>query len=83
MHFQSCYKDILTSWCSLLGLLPFSFSLSYHFFFQFSGVNFVFVFFTPQPLGAVGVLFSPMVGGCPVGRAGGGKKFVRAVSQKL
>ena len=46
--------------------------------------------FTPQPLRAVGVLFSPMVsrwaGGRPVGRAGGwaggGKKFVRAVSQK-
>ena len=42
--------------------------------------------FTPQPLRAVGVLFSPMVsgwaGGSPVGWAGGGKKFVRAVSQK-
>ena len=34
--------------------------------------------FTPQPLRAVGVLFSPMVSGW----AGGGKKFVRAVSQK-
>ena len=43
--------------------------------------------FTPQPLRTVGVLFSPMVsgwaGGRPVGRVGGGKKFVRAVSQKL
>ena len=43
--------------------------------------------FTPQPLRAVGVLFSPMVsgwaGGRPVRRAGDGKKFVRAVSQKL
>ena len=35
-------------------------------------------FITPQPLGAVGVLFSPMVSGW----AGGGKKFVRAISQK-
>ena len=34
--------------------------------------------FTPQPLRAVGVLFSPMVSGW----VGGGKKFVRAVSQK-
>ena len=34
--------------------------------------------FTPQPLRAVGVLFSPMVSGF----AGGGKKFVRSVSQK-
>ena len=34
--------------------------------------------FTPQPLRAVGVLFSPMVSRW----AGGGKKFVRAVSQK-
>ena len=34
--------------------------------------------FTPQPLRAVGVLFSPMVSGW----AGGRKKFVRAVSQK-
>ena len=38
--------------------------------------------FTPQPLRAVGVLFSPMVSGWAVGRAGSGKKFVRAVSQK-
>ena len=36
------------------------------------------VIFTPQPLRAVGVLFSPMVSGW----AGGGKEFVRAVSQK-
>ena len=28
------------------------------------------------------VLFSPMVSGWAVGRTGGGKKFVRAVSQK-
>ena len=34
-------------------------------------------FFTPQPLRAVGILFSPMVSGWT-----GGKKFVRAVSQK-
>ena len=34
--------------------------------------------FTPQPLRAVGVLFSPMVSGW----AGDGKKFVRPVSQK-
>ena len=33
--------------------------------------------FTPQPLWAVGALFSPMVSGWT-----GGKKFVRAVSQK-
>ena len=39
-------------------------------------------FFTPQPLRAVGVLFSPMVSGWAGGWAGGGKKFVRAVSQK-
>ena len=41
--------------------------------------------FTPQPLRAVGVLFSPMVSGWAGGRAGGwaaGKEFVRAVSQK-
>ena len=41
--------------------------------------------FTPQPLRAVWVLFSPMVSGWAGGRAsgwaGGGKKFVRAVSQ--
>ena len=36
------------------------------------------IFFTPQPLRAVGVLFSPMVSRW----AGGRKKFVRAVSQK-
>ena len=43
------------------------------------------VVFTPQPLRAVGVLFSPMVSGWAGGRAGGraaGKEFVRAVSQK-
>ena len=34
--------------------------------------------FTPQPLRAVRVLFSPMVSGW----AGGGKKFVQAVSRK-
>ena len=34
------------------------------------------VVFTPQPLRAAGVMFSPM------GRGGGGE-FVRAVSQKL
>ena len=39
--------------------------------------------FTPQPLRAVGVLFSPMVSRWAGGQAGGGKKFVRAVSQKL
>ena len=39
-------------------------------------------FFTLQPLGAVRVLFSPMVSGWAVGQAGGGKKFVRPVSQK-
>ena len=33
--------------------------------------------FTPQPLRAVGVLFSPMVCGWAFGQAGGGKKFVR------
>ena len=35
-------------------------------------------FLPPQLLRAVGVLFSPVVSG----RAGGGKKFVRAVSHK-
>ena len=30
--------------------------------------------FTPQPLRAVGVLFSPMVSGWAGGRAGGGKR---------
>ena len=35
------------------------------------------------PLSAVGVLFSPMVSGWVGGRAVRGKKFVRAVSQKL
>ena len=39
------------------------------------------LFFIPQPLRAVGVLFSPMVYGWPGRRAAGGK-FVRAVSQK-
>ena len=39
-------------------------------------------FFTPQPLRAVRVLFSPMVSGWMGGRADGGVKFVRAVSQK-
>ena len=38
--------------------------------------------FTPQPLRAVRVLFSPMVSGWVSGRAGGGKKFVWPVSQK-
>ena len=42
--------------------------------------------FTPQPLRAVRVLFSPMVSGRAVGWVCvwvvGGKKFVRAVSQK-
>ena len=38
--------------------------------------------FIPQPLRAVGVLFSPMVSGWAGGWAGGGKKFVRPVSQK-
>ena len=42
--------------------------------------------FSPQPLRAVGVLFSPMVSrwasGPLVRRAGSGKKFVRAVSLK-
>ena len=38
--------------------------------------------FTPQPLRAVRVLFSPMVSGWVGGQAGGGKKVVRAVSQK-
>ena len=32
---------------------------------------FVFLFFTPQPLRAVGVLFSPMVSGWAGGRAAG------------
>ena len=44
------------------------------------------LFFTPQPLRAFGVLFSPMVSGWAGGRlvkwAGGGKKFVQAVSPK-
>ena len=39
-------------------------------------------FCTLKPLGAVWVLFSPMVSGWAVGQAGGGKKFVRPVSQK-
>ena len=38
------------------------------------------VIFTPQPLGAVGVLFSPMVSGWAGGRQ---EKFVRPVSQEL
>ena len=38
--------------------------------------------FYPTPLRAVGVLFSPMVSGWADGRAGDGKKFVRAASQK-
>ena len=41
------------------------------------------VFFTPQPLRAVRVLFSPMVSGWAGGWVGIGKKFVQAVSQKL
>ena len=44
--------------------------------------NFFTSFITPQPLRAVGVLFSPMVSGWAGGLVGGGKKFVRAVSQK-
>ena len=39
--------------------------------------------FTPQPLRAVGVLFSPMVSGWVGGWAVGGKKFVRTISRKL
>ena len=38
--------------------------------------------FTPQTLGAVGVLFSPMVSGWVGIQVGGGKKFVRTVPQK-
>ena len=38
--------------------------------------------FTPEPLRAVGVLISPMVSRWAGSRAGSGKKFVRAVSQK-
>ena len=38
--------------------------------------------FYPQPLQAVGVLFSPMVSGWGGGQAGIWKKFVRGVSQK-
>ena len=38
--------------------------------------------FTPQPLRAVRVLFSPMVSGWAGGWVGVGKKFVRALSQK-
>ena len=38
--------------------------------------------FTPQPLRAVQVLFSPIASGWAGWRAGGGKKFVQAVSQK-
>ena len=38
--------------------------------------------FTPQPLRAVGVLFSPMVSEWAGGRSDGTKKFVQAVSQK-
>ena len=40
------------------------------------------VFFTPQSLRAVGVLFSPMVSRWVSGWACSGKKFVWAVSQK-
>ena len=39
-------------------------------------------FISPQPLRAVGVLFSPMVSGWAAGLAGGGKKFVWPVSRK-
>ena len=39
--------------------------------------------FIPQPVRAVGVLFSLMVSGWAGGCFGGGKKFLRAVSQKL
>ena len=39
-------------------------------------------FFTLQPLGAVRVLFSPMVSGWVVVQAGAGKKLVWPVSQK-
>ena len=46
------------------------------------GVFLLVVFITPQPLRAVGVLFSPMVSGWAGGRAAGGKEFVRTVSQK-
>ena len=49
--------------------------------------NLIRVLLTPQPIRAVGVFFSPMVsgwaGGHPGGWAGGGKKFVWAISQKL
>ena len=38
------------------------------------------IIFTPQPLRAVGVSFSPMVSGWAGGRQ---EKFIRAVSQKL
>ena len=53
-------------------------------------VGYRWALFTPQPLRAVGVLFSPMLSGWAGGRAswraggwaGDGKKFVRAISQK-
>ena len=45
---------------------------------MYSDATSLIVIFTPQPLRAVGVLFSPMLSGW----AGSGKKFVRAVSQK-
>ena len=38
--------------------------------------------FTPQPLRAVGVLFSPMVSGWAFWQAFSSKKFVRAIFQK-
>ena len=50
-----------------------------------SPLNFFFflnIIFTPQPLRAVGVLFSPLVSGWMGGRAGGGKKIVRSISRK-
>ena len=42
-------------------------------------------FFTPQPLRAVGVLFSPVVSGWVGGGGGGGGggEFVQPVCQKL
>ena len=44
--------------------------------------RFVAFVFSPQPLRAVGVLFSPMVSGWEGVRRGGQENLVRAISQK-
>ena len=69
-RFSNCPLDRVLTYKNLIYLLNLQ---NYEFVLLF-GISSI---FTPQPLRAVGVLFSPMVSGWA-----GGKMFVRAVSQK-